>query len=63
MPLKNLRKLFSHRDDREYSDRRRDEYMDVLKEIQAGKTTNAPSSGLREVARSALQRLTASRTR
>ena len=53
MLFRKLRTIFSHRDDRDYDgERRRDAYMDVLKQMQTT-APKEPSQAAREAAENA----------
>lgn len=61
---KALRKLFATRDDSGYdSDRARDAYMDVLRDIQSGHPAEQPSQDARSAAEDARSRLQGARPR
>ena len=55
MIFRKLRTIFSHRDDGNYDgDRRRDAYMDVLKQMQST-APKQPSPAAREAAQTAIK--------
>lgn len=58
MLFRKLRTIFSHRDDADYDNtRRRDGYMDVLKQMQSNASAEPPSDATRATAQKALERL------